>query len=728
MLGYVHQWFSTIPTGAKFPPKPTRTTLTRLAASVSLTVALTMAAPTWAMSKSGMALYDSGMVHLHRGDWQQALHQFQAALALDSNDGLLHQVTGYAYSQLNQHTQALNHYRVAYQTNPRDTGTLMSIGHQHEALNQPTQALDAYASVLRKAPNYHFAHLAIGRLQARQQQWPQAIVALEQFVAVYPQHIAAQRLLAQAYQANQQPKKAVEIYHHLRMTFPKEFRDALALARSYNQAEQPQKALQVLQGAVAQLPPGQQPAVDIATEMGHAHLALGQAGFAKNHFEAAFAQAPESPTAQLGLAQTYLKTNNPTGAIPLFQRYLKEFPEDTNTRQYLAQAFMAAKQYPDAAKVWAQLAATTVIQQDPPRLLGVQAQQAVALQRSGELDASIRLYRQLLNQAQPGSQQQRDIMRNLALAYHQQAQYHDAVTMYEQLLANSPDSTATHDLKADAARAHLALADTALGKDDFTMVAHHLGRANTLASLTESVDLSNRFLAKALAMTDTVKKSAGFQAATQYLTVSAQQHPDVASHWLQLANIHGQQQQWGKSSAAYQQVLAQTPNHPEALYGLAVTYDHQQLPVKATEAYRQYLATNHPTYAAVTQQRLAALEAVALQKTVGETIAVKDDAKTNNVSPVESARVPVTEPAMAETNKSAKSTTTVPLKQPVSVTVAGKNPLTINVDVKEVVMPATIEVPASMKLRSLEAVLNEATEAATTAPRYQAVTSETTTP
>lgn len=810
-----------------------------------------LATQAYALTDDAQQLVEQGMVSLGQGAWTKALQQFQAANTLSPDDGNLHQVMAYAYSQMGQHRQAINHYRVAYQLNPLDTGTLMSLGHEHEALQEYPKALDAYASVLTKQPDYMFAHLAIGRLEICQQHWPQAIVALERFLSIYPQHLDGQRLLAQAYQANKQPDKAAAIYEELKMSFPKSFRDELPLARAHNQAGHPEKALRVLESSIATLPSGEVPSVATSTELGYSYLAMGQAGFAKKHFEQAYTQSPENPKAILGLAQAYLETSSPEKSIPLFQRYLREWPEDTSAQSQLVEAYIQTEAYDEAIALLRPLVDQPTVQAVPEWHQSLQAQLALALQRNSQLDESITLYKHMAMNAPSGTATQREVLSNLALAYHQKNDYAKAAALYDDVLSNSPANDITQAFTADAARAHLALADEALREGELVQAERELAMANHLVALPEAEALSvallnaqaaatpvtihhtntpaeavvptgsvegylvagqdpvlaklneaiakwpnnpnfadayvnrvlssypaksaddpvNPELAKQLPQldellakyplinypqlavaharlqaahgdvngaqslletrlsnvpaTDTEEKAELHQWLAYWAELSgksekAKQHyeqliaindvsADVAlPAWQWLASYYGNASQWEKAGNAYKQVLQLKPATPEALYGLAVTYDHQSKTDLAIGSYQGYLATGDTAYAPQVRQRLAILQPSSAQQ------------------PAKASEQPET-----TVSTTAAPMITVPVDKPMTVTVNGKKPININLNVGKVTMPATLPgaLPAILpenlpiKLNSSEGTTDKL-DASQVVPRYFAVTDD----
>ncbi len=454
-----------------------------LALPLGLLLALVLLAqPVLAMSPAALKLYQTGMAALRDNQPTQALNAFESALSKTPNDAVLHQVMGETYSQLGQHQAALNHYTQVLQLHPRDTGALLSIGREWEALNEPAKALDAYATVLQRQPDYAFAHYAIAQVELKQQHWPMAISALQRFLQTYPQHLQARRQLANAYKANGQPKKAVEVYEQLSSDFPTEFTDRLPLARALNASQQHQKALQILQQDSVKTGFA---SPEVLNEQGYAHLALGNAGFARDAFVQAFQQSPDNPATQLGLAQAYLQTHQADSAIPLFLSYTIEHPSDLHAQQQLGQAYLQTQQLERA------ISTLTPLLDNPTNtnetLYWLRSNIALAHQQLDtpeqpapqHLQQAIALYERIGEEA--AQQQDWATLTNLALAYHQQGQLPQALTLYQALL-NQPD-TATHaTLKGDAARAMVAAANTALANNDTQTAKTWLQQANTLST------------------------------------------------------------------------------------------------------------------------------------------------------------------------------------------------------------------------------------------------------
>lgn len=458
-----------------------------LAVCISLSVMSSLAqAEPLPISSKALQVYHDAQKAEAEGRLERALVLYSYASQQAPNDALIHLHVGNTLKAMQRYSEALVHYQQAYKLAPHDAAILLNIGLTLEQLNEPQLAENALLALQKKQPRFTYIEFHLARLAQLQNKPEQAIDHYTQFLMAYPNHYDAKRALAKLYVTQKQPEQAIALFNSMQRQSPDSFSDHLALAKAYNLNQSPEQALNVLQTLVNQS--DTPPHADVSAEMGFAHLALGQAGFAIHHFERAAHQHPEDPNIRLGLSRTYLELHQPEQAIPHLTYYLSQYPDDLPVKMNLAQAYVEAEQFDHALSTQNSLLKALSVQPQTPQTQQAQVdlrqQKGLTQHRLGQLDQAISTYTALLNQQsiQPylTAESRANTLQNLALAHHQLGHIDKALNLYQTAYSNTP--TPSPKLKDDMARAWLTKANQAIQVKQFDQATFAIAQARDIAS------------------------------------------------------------------------------------------------------------------------------------------------------------------------------------------------------------------------------------------------------
>lgn len=524
-------------------------------------LALSPAVFAQSQGKQALDFYQQAQQQQEQGQLENALILYSKASHLAPQDALTQLHLGDVLRSLGRHSEAMVHYQQAHKLSPTDPSILLQIGLTLEQLHEPQLAKNALLSLRQKQPQYTYVLYHLARLEQQQKHNSQAIEYYKEFLMAYPNHFDATRALARLYVVNRQPEQAITLFEHLQRQSPDKFSDHLTLAKAHNLNKHPQKALNVLKTL---LNDSQQAAdADVKAEIGFAHLALGQSGFAQTYFENALKQDPANPNIRLGLSRTYLNLNRPKDAIPHLNHYLHQYPHDLPVKQNLADAYIKAEDYPKALSTLNQLIA--VLQQQamtPSTKKTYQGQYTHSLQQKGftlhqlgKLDEAIAIYTQLLtdfNSTLPLTQRNQ-IQQNLALAHHEAGHLNQAIEAYQTAYANTPNPSP--QLQDDMARAWLAKATDAITQKRFTEAQTAIAQARSVASEDFTDD--------------------------QVVEAQLQVRQYHVLRLTQPGNINALRTQYQQADTTLNQALAQNLNNTELQLALAELYLQAPSPTQA---------------------------------------------------------------------------------------------------------------------------------------------------
>ena len=362
---------------------------------------------------------EQGLKALDDKRYPDAVSSFTQAIAADPKDYSLHFNLALAYSLMGKNADAIPEYQKTLELKPDLYEAELNLG---ISLLRERRAADAVpyltAAVGQKAndyrANYYLATalLGSGDFAKAEQSY---LVAL----AIDPKSPDAELGLAHALAGENKLEDAAAHYKTAAGLNPGFHDDLLELAGMYEKAKQPEQAMSISQ----QFPenPGAQ------ERLGNLLLKAGRAADAIPCFETAVAKSP-TEASRAGLAEAYLKNNQPGKAQPVVEQILAANPDNFEIRmlhgrlirdqrkfpEAAAEFERAAKLKPDAAEAWSELAGVLVMAENYPpalaaldRIAALKAEKpghvffrAIVLDKMRDLKPALESYRRFLEMSQ----------------------------------------------------------------------------------------------------------------------------------------------------------------------------------------------------------------------------------------------------------------------------------------------------------------------------------------
>jgi protein O-GlcNAc transferase len=292
-----------------------------------------------------------GAVLVARGHPQQAIHELQAALALQKSDPLAQQNLAAAYQQMGQPAKALPLFSVLEAAGPPLSSPLLATyARALAATGNLPQAILKMEAALRSEPQTAELHDELGSLYAQQRNWPAAEQQFTEATRLNPTLASAHLHLGLALQAQAQTQSQLdpESLRHLQRAAeldPTSPLIALELGKAYAAAGQDALAVATLQQLTQHPGPFQAPAtLDVAL----AQQRLGHLPEALALLRKAVALDPRNPDALANLGMALIQAQQAREAIPLLQRSVALTPKAVVTHQDLAAAYVQLNQLDDA--------------------------------------------------------------------------------------------------------------------------------------------------------------------------------------------------------------------------------------------------------------------------------------------------------------------------------------------------------------------------------------------
>jgi tetratricopeptide (TPR) repeat protein len=337
------------------------------------------------------SLSEQGLKALDEKRYPDAVASLTQAIAADPKDYSLHFNLALAYSLMGKNAEAIPEYKKTLELKPELYQAEVNLGisllrekHPAEAAQYLTAAVAQNAKEYR--PTYYLAaaQLGEGDFAKAEQTYTTALT-------IDPKSPDAELGLAHALagenkldEAAGHFKKAAELNANYRD-------DLLELASMYETAKQPEQAMALYQ----QFPdnPGAQ------ERLGDLLLKAGKAADAIPCFQVAVTKSPTEAN-RAGLAEAYLKNNEPAKAQPLVEQILATDPDNFEIRMLhgrlirdqrkfpeAAEEFeRATKLKPDAPQAWSELAGVLVMAEDyPPALAALDRIAALHAEKPGHV-------------------------------------------------------------------------------------------------------------------------------------------------------------------------------------------------------------------------------------------------------------------------------------------------------------------------------------------------------
>jgi tetratricopeptide (TPR) repeat protein len=168
--------------------------------------------------KAGSLVSDLGSLYYHRGEYNAAIAEYEAALQLQPDRAIIHSNLGGALARLGRYQDAATELRKAIALDPRSAEAHMSLGLALEALGDVPGAVAENEKALEIRPDYAEACVDLAVIRIRQKDYPAAIDLLQRAITMDPRNFEAHFNLGVAdnyshryTEASQAFRKAIEV-------------------------------------------------------------------------------------------------------------------------------------------------------------------------------------------------------------------------------------------------------------------------------------------------------------------------------------------------------------------------------------------------------------------------------------------------------------------------------------------------------------------------------------
>lgn len=203
-------------------------------------------------------------------------------------------------------------------------------------------AIEPLNKFVSEKPDIAYTHFQLGYAYTGLEKWPEAQSEYQRAIELDPK-LAAAHLNLGLLLLDRDSRAAVEPLCKAVELLPAESRPRTLLGMALERSGKLSQAAEAYEGAERLNPR------DFETEFafGRTLLHLEQAAEAEKKFRAALDLKSDSPPARLGLANSLFLQHKPEAAGE-FEAYLKQHPEDIESRRHLARMYYEKEEYPQA--------------------------------------------------------------------------------------------------------------------------------------------------------------------------------------------------------------------------------------------------------------------------------------------------------------------------------------------------------------------------------------------
>jgi tetratricopeptide (TPR) repeat protein len=140
-----------------------------------------------------------GAHHRSCNELDQAMREFERAMALAPEDASTHFNLARLYDENRSFDQAAALYRQAVQLDPTYATAYNNFGSVYQSLGMLDQARDEYLRILRWDPRHADAHYGLAEVLAQKEQWEEASLQYRTVMELCPDHAGAHRGLGYVY-------------------------------------------------------------------------------------------------------------------------------------------------------------------------------------------------------------------------------------------------------------------------------------------------------------------------------------------------------------------------------------------------------------------------------------------------------------------------------------------------------------------------------------------------
>jgi tetratricopeptide (TPR) repeat protein len=297
--------------------------------------------------------YERGMKAMEAQQYQQAVDDFNNAIAAEPKDFALHFNLAFAYSMLNKDAEGIAEYRKTLDLKPDLYQAQLNLGILLLRLKQPADAVPLLTAAAAQKPKefrpiYYEAEalLAAG-------DFPKAEAAYRTALEIDPKSAPAESGLARALTKQDKLLDAEPHYRKAAELDPK-YRDSLLELAGLLEPAQPDRAIEIYR----QFPEN----AGAQERVGALLIKEGKAADAVASLENAVAKSPTVAN-KAALATAYLRSKQRDKAFPLIVQLLQAQPNDFELRMLYGRMLRDDRKFPESAQEFYR---ATKLQADSP--------------------------------------------------------------------------------------------------------------------------------------------------------------------------------------------------------------------------------------------------------------------------------------------------------------------------------------------------------------------------
>jgi len=161
-------------------------------------------------SISSEELYNRGILHYEKGEFEIAIELFNQAIELNASNSQFYYNLGLAYVKIKQYDKAVDNFKEALAFNPKDIDAVHNLGIAYSLKSQYNFAIQSYKKAISLKPNDHEIHNNLGISYFSMGLYNDAIESFAKSFELNGQSLQAVSNLAFAYYTNEQYKQAEE--------------------------------------------------------------------------------------------------------------------------------------------------------------------------------------------------------------------------------------------------------------------------------------------------------------------------------------------------------------------------------------------------------------------------------------------------------------------------------------------------------------------------------------
>ncbi|MFO8053322.1 MAG: tetratricopeptide repeat protein [Candidatus Omnitrophota bacterium] len=414
--------------------------------------------------------YYQGHRFFLKGNYDLAIPYYQRSLEIEPSQPKAARELAYSYLWAKDAREALPLFKKLSDNNPEDNQLKLALAEAHTQLDNHKKVISIIKDLSGEAGKENLK-MRLAKAYLWDQQFNKAENIINQVLSENPDSLRAKFLLAKIFQYNQKSEKAAKILENLvgeEKELPADIKKeevSQLLAQAYVSSEQNQKAIQLYQQLVDQNPEDINLKIKLAEVLNwakelkksenlyrkiikkdprkkEAYLGLAQLLIGQNRHQEAIAVIEKigkikgTKDARLLYGKAFLYSGKPRLARDIFAEVLKDYPDDLETREFLARAYAYSKNYKKAIFQYQQILAKTDNRKAKKGL-------AAALSWDKQYRKSIKLYDQLL-----ADEYDKGIKREKARVLGWSKNYQKALTEYRDLLDKEKDSAIRLEMEA----------------------------------------------------------------------------------------------------------------------------------------------------------------------------------------------------------------------------------------------------------------------------------------